>query len=137
MTPFDHYRHFYQSHWLPKLLEYSNHHFVWVCPKAVVLAKPEGDTWWIEYLAGDIGEAFRVMPFWLPKVAFARKGKHKIYWTATLTRRINATQLEDGFADEMSWRRWISTQTTQTTPATSPINSSGERSQEQHPTTST
>jgi hypothetical protein len=118
-------------------MEYSKYQFVWISPKAIILAKPEYDTWWIEFFAGDMNEAFRVMPFWLPKVAFARKGKHKIYWTVTLTRRINASQLEDGFADEMSWRRWISAKTTQTSPAARPNHSSGERSQEQHPTTST
>lgn len=46
------------------------------------------DTWWIEFLSGDMRDAFLAMPFWLPQVAFERKGRVKVYATATLINRI-------------------------------------------------
>ena len=67
---------------------YLAQHFVYSSPTCLVLAKPEGDTWWIEYLGGSVEEALTHLPHWLPKIEFARRGRRRVYWTATLVARL-------------------------------------------------
>lgn len=87
MKPFEHFRSFYKDQWLPTLLWYANNHYVYSSPTAIALAKPDGDTWWIEYAAGDVEELLCHLPFWLPFIAFNAKGRYRQYATARLVNR--------------------------------------------------
>ena len=63
--------------------------------------------WFIEYLAGDFDLAVLVFPFWLPYIAFERRGRLKVYATAALINRIlKDAPVENGPTDPLSRRRW-------------------------------
>jgi hypothetical protein len=89
VTPFDQFKAFHGTAWSQTLLNYLNHGWVYSSPTCFALVRLdlESDVWFIEYLAGDVKEAIHHLPFYLPYVAFNRKGKAKIYATATITRR--------------------------------------------------
>lgn len=94
MTPFDQFKAFHGTAWPQKLLDYLSNGWVYSSPTCFALVgmrlNPDGrefDTWFIEYLAGDVKEAIHHLPFYLPYIAFNRKGKTKLYATATITRR--------------------------------------------------
>ena len=93
MTPFDQFKAFHGTEWPQKLLDYFNHGWVYSSPWCFALVRIEPDLetqcnhWFIEYLAGDVKEAIHHLPFYLPYIAFNRKGKTKLYATATITRR--------------------------------------------------
>lgn len=89
MTPFDQFKAFHGTAWPQKLLDYLNYAWVYSSPTCFALVRVSAveSCWFIEYLAGDVKEAIHHLPFYLRYVAFNRKGKPKIYATATITRR--------------------------------------------------
>lgn len=65
------------------------------------------DAWFIEVGVGDMGAMIAAMPFWLPYIQFARKGRLKVYATATLVNRILRDEtVENGHADTLLRGRW-------------------------------
>ena len=97
MTPFDQFKAFHGTAWPQKLLDYLSNGWVYSSPTCFALVDQHPDIenggWFIEFLAGDVKEAIHHLPFYLPYVAFNRKGKTKIYATATITRQF----LKDDF----------------------------------------
>ena len=95
MTPFDQFKAFHGTAWPQKLLDYLNKGWVYSSPTCFALVQVSGleACWFIEYLAGDVKEAIHHLPFYLPYVVFNRKGKAKLYATATITQRF----LKDDF----------------------------------------
>jgi len=93
VTPFDQFKAFHGTAWPQMLLDYLNRGWVYSSPTCFALAslepfvETEASVWFIEYLAGDVKEAIHHLPFYLRYVAFNRKGKPKLYATATITRR--------------------------------------------------
>ena len=89
MTPFDQFKSFHGTAWPNKLADYLNNGWVYSSPSCFALVGIEltGETWFVDYLAGDVKEAIHHLPFYLPYVVFNRKGKTKLYATATITRR--------------------------------------------------
>ena len=93
MTPFDQFKAFHGMRWSQKLLDYLGDSWVYSSPTCFALVgrpitySQEFDTWFIDYLSGDVKEAIHHLPFYLPYIAFNRKGKTKLYATATITRR--------------------------------------------------
>lgn len=60
------------------------------------------DTWFIECGVGSMEAMITAMPFWLPFIQFARKGRLKVYATATLVNRILRDEpVENGHADPL------------------------------------
>ena len=45
--------------------------------RPVCLYRNYTDTWFVEFAAGSMRDAVCAMPFWLPFIAFARKGRLK------------------------------------------------------------
>lgn len=93
VTPFQHFKQFYsqakcQKNWKWVLNDYLVHHYVYCSPTAICLAKADGDTWFIEFYAGDLQEVFSVIPFWLDYVGFYRKGRYRCYALATVVNKI-------------------------------------------------
>ncbi len=77
------------------------------------------DAWFIEYLAGSMVDALTAMPFWLPYVAFERKGRLKVYATATLVNRLlKDAPLENGDANPLLRGRRGGHRQTSSTPVT-------------------
>jgi hypothetical protein len=124
MTPYEHASAFYsrspyKSGHLTQLLSRFLQGGCVVCtPQVFVLAEvhqwhdypsgPRDNYWFIEYLSGDMATALTLMPFWLPYVAFARRGRMKVYATATLVNRIltdERLQNRDGDPLLRRWRR--------------------------------
>lgn len=65
------------------------------------------DTWFIECGVGSMEAMITAMPFWLPFIQFARKGRLKVYATATLVNRILRDEpVENGHADPLLRGRW-------------------------------
>jgi hypothetical protein len=89
VTPFEQFKEFHGTAWPQKLLDYFNHGWVYSSPTCFALVQVSGfeACWFIEYLAGDVKEAIHHLPFYLPYVVFNRKGKTKLYATATITQR--------------------------------------------------
>jgi hypothetical protein len=109
MLPYDHAVKFYGLiDWMRLLERYASHHYVYSSPTALCLAKPEGDSWFIEFAAGDIQELICHLPFWLTYIRFSVKGKSKVYATARLVNRfLKDATIEDGPADALPrWRWW-------------------------------
>ena len=132
MTPYEQARKFYafddpSKDWPSPLLLYASTHFAYSSPTAIVLAKPEGDYWWIEFMAGDMKEALGHLPYWLPQIRFQRRGKDRIYWTATLVTKLLQTpsvhvkgvhdSVQNGSPDPVFWWGWWWNQDTQTATA--------------------
>lgn len=75
---------------------YARNGLVFIGPELAIMAESRGyycapgeiDTWFIEYFHGSIGAIVGFMPFWLPFVAFERKGRLKVYSTATIVNRV-------------------------------------------------
>lgn len=76
------------------LLQFAKEGCVVVNPFVLVLAKPiayrgtDIDCWWVYLAAGSAEHALLAMPFYLPLVAFERKGRVKVMNTEMLTRRL-------------------------------------------------
>ncbi len=126
MTPRDHARKFYGAQWNDLLDDYVARHFVYASPTCLVLARDRGDSWFIEFLAGDMKEALNHLPHWKPMICFNRRGKPKSVWTATLVNKLlrsvndkgNSSvndSAENGFVDPPArWGRWRATGKTTT-----------------------
>lgn len=120
MSPLYHASEFYRAH--PNqgnLNDLLNFHLKEGCvvstPKVFMMARPvcisglDPDAWFIEYGSGDMGAMFDLMPFWLPFIAFQRKGRMKVYATATLANRILRDEIpKDGHVDAVLrwWGSW-------------------------------
>lgn len=88
VTPFQQFHAFYRpNHW-DVLGHYFTNHYVYSSPTAICLAKPDGDTWFIEYYAGDLREVFNVLPYWLTYVSFFRNGRYRCYTLAAIAMKI-------------------------------------------------
>jgi hypothetical protein len=111
MKPSEHARKFYGKDWDGMLAYYVEYHFVYASPTAICLAKPEGNCWWIEYLAGDMKEVLGHLPFWLTYISYSRNGIVKVHATATLVNRLLKNDpVQDGSVDALSWWRWPRTE---------------------------
>lgn len=113
MTPRDHARKFYGAEWYDLLDYYVGTHFVYASPTCLVLAKEVDDYWFIEWLSGDPKEALEHLPYWLPRIAYARRGVVRSHWTATLVSKLLPSvnvngmgclndSVQDGFDDPLS-----------------------------------
>lgn len=143
MTPSEHARKFYKADWEDMLAFYVERHYVYASPTSLCLAKPEGDHWWIEFLAGDMSEVLTKLPFWLPEIRFNRRGKPRSYWMADLVNKLLPSSdvsvkgcgndsVEDGFTDPPA-RWWWRRREVQTTTTASTYNRSGEPRQVENP----
>jgi hypothetical protein len=131
MTPFEHFAKFYGSGCWYLLGLYASCHHVYCSPTAIALAKQEGDTWWIEYAAGNVEELICHIPFWLPYIGFHVKGSYKCYATARLVNRfLKNDPIKDGPTDPVPRRGRRGSDAKEDT-ATSAIHRSGERREEQ------
>src|SRR5512145_3495921 len=88
MTPFQHFQKFYGEGWPTVLRYHLEHNYVYASPTCICLAKPEDDTWFIEYYAGDLREVFNVLPYWLTYVSFFRNGRYRCYTLAAIAMKI-------------------------------------------------
>lgn len=103
------------QHFYDLLVYWLHNHYVYSSQTVFVVAKPEPDCWWIEYLAGDMMEALNHLPYWLPQIAFNRRHHPKIYWTAHLVKKLlrkpicdvkgSHAAVENGLADPLLRRR--------------------------------
>src|SRR6185503_9381269 len=93
---------FYGAKWPDLLSEYIMNHYVYVSPTALCLAKPVGDQWWIEFLAGDMKEVLGHLPFWLTYISYSRRGNVNVHATATLVNRLLKNDpVQNGSADAL------------------------------------
>lgn len=104
---------FYGARFKSVVAHYIGVGVVVVTPNLFLLAEPRcyylggWDTWFIEYLSGDIATALAVMPFWLPYIGFERRGRLKIYATATLINHVLADEpVQNGSPDPLPRRWW-------------------------------
>lgn len=60
-----------------KRAEFERGGYVYIGPDAVILARPEGNAWWVWLAIGRnaLQRFFALAPFCLPNVAFAREAK--------------------------------------------------------------
>ncbi len=105
MSPMEHAARFYR-HELPDVIRdnYSISTPTLFCLyRVVAIHGPDPDTFWIEYFSGKMVELLEHIPFWLPYVAFQRRGRTKCHALATMVNKVVAHDpAKNGNADALS-----------------------------------
>jgi hypothetical protein len=116
------------------LEEYLENGYVISTPDLLLIGKTTptyskiADTWHVEYADGNINAIVIALPFWLPYVSFCRKGRLKVYATATLVNKVLRNEtIQNGRIDPVLWRRWSGQD--QAPTSSGAIDGSGERCQ--------